>query len=89
LESDDDTESKADQTEAVGKRRRKNRQFDFPEGGWECKKCQNYNFKGRKECFRCKKGKDDLDYDGKPKHMFLPAEQKAALKAAKTRKNQK
>ena len=29
--------------------------FEFPDGGWECSKCQNYNFKGRKECNRCKK----------------------------------
>lgn len=39
LESDDDDESKVDQTDEVGKRRKKNKKFDFPEGGWECKKC--------------------------------------------------
>jgi hypothetical protein len=44
--------------------------FDFPDGGWECSKCQNYNFKGRKECFRCKKGKDQEDHEGKPEHMY-------------------
>ena len=22
--------------------------YKFPDGGWECSKCQNYNFKGRK-----------------------------------------
>ncbi len=44
--------------------------FEFPEGGWECSKCQNYNFKGRKECFRCKKPKSTDDQDGKPEHMF-------------------
>lgn len=43
--------------------------FDFPDGGWECSKCQNYNFKGRKECFRCKKSKDQEDHEGKPEHM--------------------
>lgn len=43
--------------------------FEFPEGGWECHKCQNYNFKGRKACFRCKKNKDENDIDGKPEHM--------------------
>lgn len=48
----------------------KKKSFDFPEGGWECSKCQNYNFKGRKECFRCKKSKDQEDYEGKPEHMF-------------------
>jgi len=43
--------------------------FEFPEGGWECSKCQNYNFKGRKACFRCKKNKSDEDCEGKPEHM--------------------
>lgn len=61
--------------------------FDFPEGGWECKKCQNYNFKGRKECFRCKKAKNDDDFDGKPEHMTLPAHEKALIKAAKSKAN--
>lgn len=65
----------------------KKKQFDFPDGGWECSKCQNYNFKGRKECHRCKKAKDDEDQEGKPTHMFLPAEEKAALKAAKSKKS--
>jgi len=64
----------------------KKKQFDFPEGGWECSKCQNYNFKGRKECYRCKKAKDSDDFDGKPKHMFLPEHEKAALKAEKANK---
>jgi hypothetical protein len=45
-------------------------QFEFPEGGWECHKCQNYNFKGRKACFRCKKSKDEQDTEGKPEHML-------------------
>ena len=44
--------------------------FDFPDGGWECNKCQNYNFKGRKSCFRCKKSKNAEDCDGKPEHML-------------------
>jgi len=35
--------------------------FEFPEGGWECSTCSNYNFKGRKQCHRCKKDKDDTD----------------------------
>jgi len=60
--------------------------FDFPEGGWECSKCQNYNFKGRDNCYRCKKDKTDEDYEGKPKHMSqakLTKKQKKALKAEK------
>jgi hypothetical protein len=58
--------------------------FDFPEGGWECSKCQNYNFKGRDICYRCKKEKGDEDSEGKPKHMSqakLTKKQKRALKA--------
>ena len=35
--------------------------FEFPDGGWECSKCQNYNFKGRKECNRCKKVRTKQD----------------------------
>ena len=46
--------------------------FEFPEGGWECNKCKNYNFKGRKECFRCKKQKSMDDVEGKPEHMLKP-----------------
>jgi len=46
--------------------------FVFPDGGWECNKCQNYNFKGRKACFRCKKAKSTDDNDGKPEHMTKP-----------------
>ena len=44
--------------------------FEFPDGGWECSNCQNYNFKGRKECFRCKKARSKKDLTGKPKHML-------------------
>jgi len=54
--------------------------FEFPDGGWECSKCQNYNFKGRKSCNRCKKSKSNEDNDGKPEHMFKAAEEKAVLK---------
>lgn len=46
--------------------------FEFPDGGWECNKCQNYNFKGRKECYRCKKAKSSEDAEGKPEHMLKP-----------------
>lgn len=31
--------------------------YSFPDGGWACSKCHNYNFKGRKFCNRCKKSK--------------------------------
>ena len=44
--------------------------FEFPEGGWECSKCQNYNFKGRKECNRCKKVRSKQDLSGKPMHLL-------------------
>ena len=43
--------------------------FEFPDGGWECSKCQNYNFKGRKECNRCKKVRTTKDLSGKPAHL--------------------
>ena len=59
--------------------------FDFPDGGWECSKCQNYNFKGRKECHRCKKPKTVKDSTGRPEHMFKPEQEKIALKAAKSK----
>merc|ERR1711990_887458 len=61
------------------------RSFDFPDGGWECRQCQNYNFKGRKECFRCKKAKDEEDFEGKPEHM-LRADTKSNKKQKKTQK---
>jgi len=32
--------------------------------------CNNYNFKGRKLCFRCKKVKGEDDLDGKPQHLI-------------------
>ena len=51
--------------------------FEFPDGGWECSKCQNYNFKGRKECNRCKKVRTKQDLTGKPLHL-LKTEQKDA-----------
>ena len=44
--------------------------FEFPDGGWECSKCQNYNFKGRKECNRCKKARTTKDLSGKPAHLI-------------------
>jgi hypothetical protein len=54
--------------------------FDFPDGGWECNKCQNYNFKGRKQCFRCKKNKSSDDFEGKPEHMLKSKTQKVTNK---------
>lgn len=53
--------------------------FKFPNGGWVCCQCQNYNFNGRKKCNRCKKDKTNTDFNGKPLHMLkaegkLPAE---------------
>ena len=42
----------------------------FPPGGWECSKCCNYYFKGRKACYRCKKIKTEQDMDGMPEHLF-------------------
>ena len=33
---------------------------------------ENYNFKGRKECYRCKKAKSSDDVEGKPEHMLKP-----------------
>ena len=56
--------------------------FRFPDGGWECSKCQNYNFKGRKNCHRCKKARTEEDTEGKPQHMNLPVCEKAAIKLA-------
>ena len=71
------------------KQMNKRNKFDFPEGGWECSKCQNYNFKGRDFCYRCKKTKCEKDSDGRPCHMTMDAEKKQTLKNAKNRKNQK
>lgn len=56
--------------------------FEFPDGGWECSKCQNYNFKGRKECNRCKKARTKQDLTGKPLHLLKsdPKDASAGLK---------
>jgi hypothetical protein len=54
--------------------------FKFPDGGWECSKCQNYNFKGRKECHRCKKAKADDDCEGMPQHLTMSPTQRAEAK---------
>lgn len=34
-----------------------NQPFSFPDGGWVCSQCQNYNFSGRVKCNRCQKVK--------------------------------
>ena len=47
--------------------------FSFPDGGWVCSQCQNYNFLGRVKCNRCQKPKSKLDANGKPKHLLKPA----------------
>jgi hypothetical protein len=46
-----------------------NLNFEFPDGGWSCSGCRNYNFKGREICNRCNKSKDTLDADGLPTHL--------------------
>ena len=44
--------------------------FEFPDGGWVCSQCQNYNFAGRTKCNRCHKAKAKNDFNGKPKHLL-------------------
>jgi len=44
--------------------------FKFPDGGWVCLACQNYNFCGRVRCNRCGKNKTKDDPVGKPKHLL-------------------
>lgn len=46
------------------------KQFKFPEGGWVCLECENYNFQGPAKCNRCGKVKTKEDPVGKPKHML-------------------
>ena len=80
------TESqKNEDPDAYQSKKNKPCSFEFPDGGWECSKCQNYNFKGRKECHRCKKPKTVKDSTGRPEHMFKPEQEKLALKAAKNK----
>lgn len=45
-------------------------QFNFPDGGWVCSQCHNYNFYGRVKCNRCQKIKGKNDFNGKPKHLL-------------------
>lgn len=74
-------EEKAEISECSTDENSEKKNFEFPDGGWECSKCQNYNFKGRKACFRCKKSKGEEDTEGKPEHM--------STVMAKPRKNKK
>ena len=48
--------------------------FNFPDGGWVCSTCQNYNFMGRLKCNRCHKQKSKTDFNGKPKHLLKKPE---------------
>ena len=45
-------------------------QYAFPDGGWVCSACQNYNFRGRLQCNRCSKIRDGNDFSGKPSHLM-------------------
>jgi hypothetical protein len=81
-------ESEAEKGTTDQSKRRANVDYKFPDGGWECSKCQNYNFKGRKNCHRCKKSKSTDDNDGKPEHMLVEATQKAAVKAKNRKRRQ-
>eukprot|EP00357_Protocruzia_adherens_P031860 CAMPEP_0115036296 /NCGR_PEP_ID=MMETSP0216-20121206/42032_1 /TAXON_ID=223996 /ORGANISM="Protocruzia adherens, Strain Boccale" /LENGTH=589 /DNA_ID=CAMNT_0002416085 /DNA_START=156 /DNA_END=1926 /DNA_ORIENTATION=- len=58
--------------------------FNFPDGGWVCSLCQNYNFAGRVKCNRCKKVKTCEDFEGKPKHLMRRSKEegKAANKSS-------
>ena len=49
--------------------RKMNPNFQFPESGWSCGACRNYNFSGREICNRCNKQKDQGDTDGLPPHL--------------------
>lgn len=51
-------------------KRCKEMKIKFPNGGWVCSSCQNYNFHGRKRCNRCKKDKACTDFNGKPLHLL-------------------
>ena len=63
--------SSSTSTDEEPKPSKKNKKgYAFPDGGWVCSKCQNYNFYGRVKCNRCKKEKDKEDSDGKPKHLL-------------------
>ena len=56
--------------QAKDTRKCKGKNPKFPNGGWVCSSCQNYNFNGRKKWNRCKKSKDTQDFNGKPLHLL-------------------
>ena len=56
--------------DSSGKKKGVKGQFKFPEGGWVCLACQNYNFCGRVRCNRCGKNKSKEDPVGKPRHLL-------------------
>lgn len=47
-----------------------NNGFNFPDGGWVCSFCQNYNFCGRIKWNRWYKIKTKEDSEGKPQHII-------------------
>ena len=63
--------------------------YEFPDGGWECSKCHNYNFKRRKDCNRCKKRKTSKDIDGKPCHILKAEDEGSLVKVDKGKKNKR
>jgi hypothetical protein len=71
------------QTKAKQDARKQEDEFDFPDGGWVCSDCQNYNFYGRPKCNRCLKQKSKQDFNGKPKHLLRQSQkaQKAKLES--------
>ena len=60
--------------------------FAFPDGGWVCSICQNYNFYGRMRCNRCNKDKCQGDFEGKPLHLQRFDEQNSAEANLKKKK---
>ena len=64
---------------AEGNKKNK-KSFSFPEGGWVCRPCQNYNFAHRNTCHRCKKQVDTNDFKGVPKHLLVPQSHKENVK---------
>lgn len=66
--------------------KKSSQEFAFPDGGWECSACCNYNFKGRKRCHRCTKTRIESEKAGKPEHMSLSEQERAVVKATKNQK---
>lgn len=63
-------EGKKSKSSSVERDSQAKESFDFPDGGWVCSECQNYNFHGRVRCNRCHKQKSTEDQEGKPKHLI-------------------